>query len=348
MKQISDRVSRLGRWLARRGTNEPAKTVIYRPAGGVGLGHLLFSLAGYSSLARDIWAGFVSTGQSTEFDRDGTATGIFADHLTLVPDPGLPVTFGLPAIRDRLTPEALEGKRCALIGRKEARRRAQAEFPQLTDATFFEQEDDALSPDALRPFDVIYVDSVLPPTQLTGRIRSLRPLLVPNADTERRAIAVCPSEPFVGVHLRHGNGEHLHGRLEGGQAEFDDYLNLVADTAREVADTAGLGAILCISDNAETAERLAARSGGVALPPDDLPQTAWRDHIGEAGEAFNDRLTRMMVDIAALSRGTRIVAGHSWFSESAALWGDPRRMISLTPEGTRMTTGRQPVPPEKA
>ncbi|MEC7764264.1 MAG: hypothetical protein VX874_20340 [Pseudomonadota bacterium] len=323
------------------------KVVIYRPVSAVGIGHLLFSTAIYGALARELGARFIVTARGTVFDDTDDGGAFFSRFLVPEIPKGLDLATGHQAIRDALAAAQTDEDDMVVIGRQDGRQRPAREFGPLRNADFIDRWDEpALTPDALGQYDMIYADSVVPEIGLTRLLSDIPPLFRPHPRIVALAKATVPEEDYVAVHLRHGNGEHLHGRTEGSDPAFTAYLEKVADTARAAAEAAGVRHVVCLSDNHDTAQRLAELTGGRALSPDDLPTQDFRAFLRDSGSSDEQeaRLTRILVDITILARARRIVGGHSLFCHAAALWGDLDRLTLVSPDGTTATFGELPRP----
>ncbi len=327
--------------------DKPDKVVIYRPVSAVGIGHLLFSSAVYGALARQNGARFVVTAKGTVFDKGDDGADFFSNYLVPAWSDDFDVSLGHAPIHAALAGDAHPPASAAIVGRKDAIQRPGREFPDLKTADFIDRwDDDAMTPRALAPYALLYVDSVVPEREPTRSLPRIAPIFAPHPRIVELAKAAVPHDAYVAVHLRHGNGEHLHGRTEGTDAAFAAYLETVAALARDRASAAGIGQTVCLSDNFETAQRLADLTGGTALSPDDLPDRAHREFLSESenDDVRTARLTRLLVDLTILGRATRIVGGHSLFCHAAALWGDPGRLTLVNPDGSTAGFGELPGP----
>jgi hypothetical protein len=308
-------------------------TLIYRPGTGVGIGHILFAQAGFQAIAEKIGARFLTTLDNTLFAPHGREREILESCFRR--DPSCTATFGIEALHEALAGRKTPGTRL-LVGRDDLGRRSEKEFPGLRNAHFLDRwDDERISLEVLSRYEIVFIDNITAESRLTDLCPPMRPLLWPADRIAAAARAVSPDAPYLAVHLRHGNGEHLHGRAEGTTGTFGEYMARIADRAMNTADEAGLAHIVCLSDNADTARDLAARTGGTAPDPGHLPDKPHMDYFRSASSAADhaDRLEKVLIDLAVLGNGARIVGAPSLFCHAAALYGPVDRMRLYAPDG---------------
>lgn len=308
--------------------------IVYRVDRGTGFGHFLCCLEFYATLAEQMRRPFITTVRDSLFDgtrneenavlaryferfgMSDTLDQINYDHVRRAVEDG---------IRDNL--------RIAVIGRQDMAKRIYAEFPALKYAEFIERHSDCISPEGLEPYDLVYVDSVMPGIALTRALPEILspPVLRQNLINEAESATGGPVD--VAIHMRHGNGEKLGNRLMGGDEAFWKCCEALATKAKEMAPENGR--IVAVSDNAETAKFIADAAGGITLGSDGLPTIAHykflraeedvgllrriRRRFTSKDQDRIGRYDRMFLDIAVLASANTIVAGESRFPSAAKL-----------------------------
>ena len=295
-------------------------TLIYRPGHAIGLGHLIYSWIGYGTLAQQLGARFLSTLAQSVFDQgqEGQEEQDFLDRTFVSPAPyqGF-LQLGYGQVAARLSPEALADKKVLVLGRHDQAQRPAREFPALAGADFADHEADPMPPEHLRRYDLIYVDSVAPKTAaLQAQIGPFLPLLQFNAHYRRQAIAHAGSETYLALHLRHGNGENLHGRPRGEEAVFDAFVARLAQETQSILSQTP-APVLCFSDNAATAERMATLTGGRIGDSSQLPDRPFQAFLRSADGPQAPRMEKIFFDLACLAHARHILAAESLFVRAA-------------------------------
>jgi hypothetical protein len=319
-------------------TSGVPRRVVYRPARGIGIGHLLVSWAVYGTLAQRLGAGFFSTLTGTVFDpAPSTEPEFMAAHFAPIPD-APHMVLGHAATAEALAPGTLG--RAVIIGRQDTFQRPGQEFPALASAKLLDRQadQDQIAPEGLAGYDTIYIDSVIPKAPLIATLGQILPIVDLAPRHVAAAAAQAGPDPYVAVHLRHGNGEPLGGRPEGGTPAFETRLAQLASRAEAQSKQLGGAQILCLSDNATTAAQLAQLCGGRSLGDQDLPDIRFQNFFRRAKpqrEGLADpRWDRMFTDLAVLCGAASLVAGASQFAQAAKLLGGHKRFQIVSLDGT--------------
>lgn len=317
------------------------RIVIYRPSRFIGLGHALVSMAGYAAMAARLGARFVTTFDRCLGDLYGDEAQFIDRFIAPVQRPDLPVQVGLGVLRKSVRRQRRAGGRAVVLGRQSFPRRAQREFPYLKTGDFLDitLDQDRITPETLAAYDLIYADSIWPPHTVIRRFGpSLSPLRLNPAylDQVYRRIG---SRNYIGLHARHGNGEHLHGRIEGDMAPFTAFLGTLAHEARQHQDQAGAETILCLSDNSDTAQQLISLSQGQGAGVDFLPDQQHRAFLSADPDTAAAKVEKVMFDFAVLAGARHIVAGPSLFPRAAGLLGEGTGLTILKPDQPTVAEG---------
>lgn len=314
--------------------------VIYRPGREIGIGHLLVCWSAYQALALQLAGRFLTTISGTIFESapPETASNFVCRNFRTTSAERPDISLDHAAIARVLAPEKTAQARCVIIGRNDNAQRAKQEFPGLASADLLDRHDDQdkIVPSYLANYDIIYVDSVRPQARLTQVLGYFRPDLALAPIHNARAAELTPGPPYIAVHLRHGNGEQLSGRPEGGSDSFHQNMRHLAQTAKEEIEVVGARGIVCLSDNAEAAAFMAAQCGGQTLGAgEDLPDAPFQAFMRAAGDARASRFDRMFLDLAVLASAQSIIAGASQFANAAKLLGRDKRLQIVSPDGAR-------------
>ncbi|WP_370231834.1 hypothetical protein [Cognatishimia sp.] len=303
------------------------KGLIYRPDRNVGFGHTIYAMSHYAAMAQALNVPFFSTLHGPVYSlgigEDGLQKSFFQSN------PAFTGTARLRyrSVQSRLRRAWLFREKALLIGRDIFPNRATDEFAYLKRATKLEykNERDSVTPENLGQFDLVYVDNVLPDEQWSnwyGQVTS--PLLFSEKfrNQVRQTLGMnAKDQTYIAVHARHGNGEYLDGRISGDAASFDAFLQAIANTAREKKAKLFASEIICLSDNAETAQKLADYSGGRPVGGDRLPDQTFHKFVRSDPSLAAERVQKTMFDFATLAGAVHIVGGQSLFPRAASLMG---------------------------
>lgn len=313
------------------------KTVFYRPGTHVGIGHIIFAISGYARLADALGARFCTTlaGTLMDFPEPSPLTAALVfDRMEVL---------GGDAFRERLANEA-PADETLVLGRADHRGHLRRDAPTLVGAAFRDRianRDEITLPGiaehgAEHGAANVYIQSIAPNATLLaslGPAPSARVRLTPDA-----AVAVdrrVGRAPFLAIHLRHGNGEGLSGRLEPGSDSFGRYIRDIADLAKREAKARNLGRIICFSDNDATRETLAELSGGIFVgDAGGLPEVPHVAFLRQS-PAHESRLgqERLVADFCAIARAACVVGGLSHFPQAAAEVDAVSDLFMLHPNG---------------
>lgn len=128
----------------------------------------------------------------------------------------------------------------------------------------------------------------------------------------------------VGIHLRHGNGEYLHGRLEGDDIKFERYVDRVVRKAQKLAKNENLD-IIAFSDSNKLLARLKKKHGILIIKNENLPDKAWFDHLkSKQKEDKPQVIEKVMQDFYAIANCKHVVCGLSLFTMAAYFFSKHR------------------------
>lgn len=304
------------------------KAVIYRPCKRVGFGHALYAMSCYAAMAKALGVPFISTFDGQFFNQQGGEQGFINAFFEDNSQHTANTTMDYGRIVSSLKWARLLRRKILLIGRAKFPTRATDEFDVLKKATFLEykEEREKVTPEYLRKFDIVYIDSVLPDElwfdwfgDVTSPVRFSQFFQI---RVKAELGLQDNASQYIGLHARHGNGEHLDGRITGQDDHFQSVLEKLAHTACEKQKELGASDVICLSDNVETAKRLAELTGGRPAGVDHLPDQTFKKFLGSDPELAADRVHKMMFDVAVLAGSQHIVGGNSLFPRAARLLGD--------------------------
>lgn len=133
----------------------------------------------------------------------------------------------------------------------------------------------------------------------------------------------------IGVHVRHGNGEHLHGRPEGGDGQFGIMLESIVRKAKEIKEKTGFG-VVAFSDNRETVAYLGSELGADAPTASALSDQPHLKYLhSRSNENKYNRVVPIISDFYHLSNCYYIICGRSLFTYSAYLFSQHRNFFSF-------------------
>jgi len=156
------------------------------------------------------------------------------------------------------------------------------------------------------PIDNIVFDTVIP-FQSDSRpfafFRDIPPLSPLRYSAFDRGIDL---NECVGLHIRHGNGEHLNRRTMGGSPEFDLLVEGIVSSARRIAEERSMR-VIAFGDNPTLLDHLEREHGFIRLEKEENPEIPWRKRLdGGGGTEHKRRLVESAIrDIACLSRSRR-------------------------------------------
>jgi hypothetical protein len=270
--------------------------------------------------------------QGTVFDLYGDESaflGRFFDTRVL----GSPqVHLGIDKTQERLLRLNSTAQHVIVAHPKGQPDRAVREFPMLRTARFLSEATfTTLQPADLQDVDLLYVDSLCPPAPLLKSFGTIQPLFPISESYQDSAFSHLESRHYIGVHIRHGNGEHLgNRRISGDHALFGDYLKDVATQVLDLSSVTNIGDIVVLGDNADTITTLAKLTGGQGVGTDDLPSERFQDFIRADRQNATRRIEKVMFDFSVLAGAQHIVSGISLFSQAAHLLAGQGRHIIVT------------------
>lgn len=136
-------------------------------------------------------------------------------------------------------------------------------------------------------------------------------------------------ERCVGVHIRHGNGEFLHGRSEGGSDEFQLMVNEIMRTALSIAAQHSLD-IIAFSDSTHLLQQLHIEHGVKFVPADARPDQIWTEYLQGLEQQDRAQAIRAMLgDFYALTQCAHVVCGSSLFTTAAYIFSRYREFTKI-------------------
>jgi hypothetical protein len=185
------------------------------------------------------------------------------------------------------------------------------------------------------PADYIVVDSVSPvsasdPLQGVARYS---PFPFFKSDIRFPGLQGLNVEKLIGIHVRHGNGEHLHGRTEGNSTEFG---NLLVNVEKGVDKYLGNGnEIIASSDNRDVVRHFADSVGAIDVSTNDLTDLRHADYTGSRknGDMLS-ALTLILRDFYVLSSCQKVFCGTSLFTVAAYIFSKRREFSVIGSESS--------------
>jgi len=185
------------------------------------------------------------------------------------------------------------------------------------------------------PADYIVVDSVSPvsasdPLQGVARYS---PFPFFRSDIRFPGLQGLNVEKLIGIHVRHGNGEHLHGRTEGDSTEFDD---LLVNVEKGVDKYLGNGnGIIAFSDNKDVVRHFTKSVGAIDVSTNDLSDLRHADYTGcrKNGDMLS-ALTLILRDFYVLSSCQKVFCGTSLFTVAAYIFSKRREFNVIGSESS--------------
>lgn len=307
------------------------RAIIYRPAKGVGIGHFLYSLAGYGSLARETGAEFYFTANNTVFTKfldEGEFISQYFDQSSIRSDR---VHFGFEKVSSRLREAEKFSENVVVLGRKDRMKRAASDFPSLKNSDILEASDFSnLEIQEIMNIDVLYVDSIVAPRAPIEEITDITPLLSLSKSYLQTVYEAIGTDRYIGVHVRHGNGEDLDNRVSGGTSEFDSYMRRVANQVNRIAQENEISEKLVASDSKLAVEQLAELTGGRPIGVLNLPDRRFQDYLRSSRDVAESGVEKLMFDFAVLAGAQHIVSGSSFFPRAAALLSKNQKHLEVT------------------
>lgn len=136
---------------------------------------------------------------------------------------------------------------------------------------------------------------------------------------------------YIGIHVRHGNGEYLHGRIEGGDKKFENYVDRIVRTALRHQRKDG-SPMIAFSDSVHCLTYLKEKHGILSLDGDDLPDDEWFQHLrSKDAQEKNRVIFKAMKDFYFLSQCKHVVCGSSLFTMAAYLFSKHRSFHLVKP-----------------
>lgn len=307
------------------------KSIIYRPAKGIGIGHLIYAASQYYLIAQSTSRDFYFTVAGTIFSLGGSDDDFLNEFFEPLED-SASTHVGISDLKSNLGEMKMHGAKAAVFGRDDQKTRAAQEFSELCDAIFVDSgKTSNLTASTVSEFDLFYVDSVFSKRDSLSEFGKLMPFLRFRGRYIDQLKIDANADKYIAVHCRHGNGEDLNARMSGSQDDFSSYLNMLCEEARRQMKIRNISDALVFSDNAETAEKLARLIGGRTLATDGLPDSRFQDYFRANQDRASALIGKVMSDFALLSAADTIVSGASLFPEEAALVGNCDRHIIVSP-----------------
>jgi hypothetical protein len=136
---------------------------------------------------------------------------------------------------------------------------------------------------------------------------------------------------YVGIHVRHGNGEYLHGRIEGKERAFEKYLDRMAAKAKKLSQKEGLK-IMAFSDSVACLDYFQAKHSIPSNKEDNLPDEEWFSHLkSQDAKRKREVIFKVMKDFYFLANCKHVVCGISLFTMAAFLFSKNRSFYLVRP-----------------
>ncbi|MCX2979537.1 hypothetical protein EYC98_01530 [Halieaceae bacterium IMCC14734] len=310
-----------------------SKHLIYNASSAAGLGHVLTAVAVYADYARQTGRRFHLTCRTWNLRIDNSldVDPIFAELFELE-------TEGTDSIQlsERISNAAINDSNSLLlvgVGNKDIvnsfpeHERLHAhemthmrEFRPLLENTI-DHAADCIIIQTVSPFsslrkDFPFFDLYPAPARLSDSLL-------------HEALSGVALERHVGVHIRHGNGEFLHGRSEYGTDEFQQMVSKIMRTALDIAAERNLD-IIAFSDNAPLLEQLHAEYGVKFVTHKMRPDKVWKDHLQALEQQERAQaISTMLRDFYALTQCANVVCGSSLFTTAAYIFSKHRAFTKV-------------------
>ena len=182
-----------------------------------------------------------------------------------------------------------------------------------------------------QPIDNIVVDTVTPfqsnsqSFDYYRNIPALAPLKCP-PPAQGIDLGRC-----VGLHIRHGNGEYLHGRTEGSMPEFDSLVENIVSSAKKISEQYSLQ-MIAFSDNRTLLEHLEREHGIISLNGENISTRTWQEQLKASESPKHKRqiVASAIRDIYCLSQCSRVVCGTSLFTLAAYIHSPFKNFVKVT------------------
>ena len=318
-------------------SSEKERVLIYQATDGVGIGHVLVSMSFYADYAlrtgRKFFVSIAGTGLATDNSLD--VDPFFSHLLNVTKTDEAEFVFSQRMLRRCLNDAICDQKSILLVGRAQNPKRMQPQYPELfeTDVRLSFLDRDDFHPklhngdDFEAPVMVIdNINSVEGKPGFEGLLSKIEPFAPFADDFQRWANQKLPDGQYIGVHVRHGNGEYLHGRRKGDDSDFGLLLNEMTSKTKKAARDHGISNILVFGDNSRTVRSLADQLGGMAPGFEDLTDIPFNEDLWSAQDRFA-KLKNVFRDFYLLSRATLICGAPSLFVMGAYIWSSDRNLV---------------------
>ena len=300
------------------------RTLLFQAGDAIGLGHLLASIALYKHLADSLGWRFCCS----------IRHNVLAVDPTQDVDPFFETFFALGEDRSCLSSEVSDqslerardnGRTVMVACRSDRLDLVSGQHDVLAGMDFqvclLPEFRDLLSQEQLPEADVVYIDTLCPFLPFPGveayyaGVPAFPPRLR-SGDADRA------TGPFIGIHVRHGNGEALSGRPMGGTERFNTLMAHYADRIEALRREHQIRDVLVLSDNSAVADSLARAVGGRAAADTPLPEVPFQTYLGAPHASKLGRLARTLADFDRLSEASVIGGASSLFPLASWVWSD--------------------------
>lgn len=319
-------------------TKQPERALIYAVGPFIGLGHILLGISCFYQYAQATGRTFYLTFQRSamalknDADIDGTLTELF--DITDLEARGIVLSERQTLERVDAQPSILQETR--ILARKPGQKQTvmacfESLRPYRGDLKLSLMDEVTSHMQSNTDFDesLLLVNAMLPDLSRFDW-ESVEPLF----HFSPSAAAVLGVEDdykqYVGVHLRHGNGEDLMGRLEGEQSSYDTYLQKVAERVNSVSQALGAKALV-FSDNSSVVSQMVAKTNGRSLGESQLIDKPHQTiNELETQEARRQAIFKVFADFYCLSQCSSVVCGRSMFTRAAQVYSDSHEFHTIS------------------
>ena len=310
-----------------------SRHLIYNASSGAGLGHVLTAVAVYADYARQTGRRFHLTCRTWNLRIDNSldVDPIFSQLFALE-------TAGTDAIQlsERISNAAINDSNSLLlvgVGNKDiVNSFPEQERLHTQELTHMREFRPLLQNNIDHPADCIVIQTVSPFSSLRKDFPFFDAYPAParlSDSLQHDALRGVAMARHVGVHIRHGNGEFLHGRSEGGSDDFQLLVSEIMRTALDIAAKRKLD-IIAFSDSAALLEQLHAEYGVKFVPHTMRPDKVWKDHLQALEQPQRTQaISTMLRDFYALTQCANVVCGSSLFTTAAYIFSRYRAFTKV-------------------